>query len=192
MTPPIDLVRLRARDPELLGALVRELSPHLLAVIRGYARDDDHANDLLQECWIHILERLDAYRPHGPFAGWAAAVTRNVCKSSLRKEKRHGKEEVAIDAAADVPSTDPDAGERPERRRLRRALFEALRTLPDREREAIVLSVLEGRPTRQVAEALGVSPDGARGLVRRGLDRMRRMRVVSRAVAEWLEGNVAK
>ena len=192
MTPPIDLVRLRARDPELLGALVRELSPQLLAVIRGYARDDDHADDLLQECWIHILERLDTYRPRAPFAGWAAAVTRNVCKSSLRKEKQRGTEEVPIDDVADVPSTAPDPEERVERRRLRTALFEGLGALPDREREAIVLSVLEGRPTREVAEALGVSPAGAREMVRRGLDRMRRMRLVSRAIAEWLEGDVAK
>lgn len=130
MTPPLDLARLRARDPERLAALVRELSPQLLAVIRGYARDDDHADELLQECWVHILERLDSYRARGPFAGWAVAVTRNVCSSSLRRDGREGRARVALDELIDVPGDIPDADERLAHRRLRTALFKALGKLP--------------------------------------------------------------
>ncbi|MYA11091.1 MAG: sigma-70 family RNA polymerase sigma factor [Gemmatimonadetes bacterium] len=187
MTPPLDLARLRARDPELLAALVRELSPQLLAVIRGYARDDDHADELLQECWVHILERLDSYRARGPFAGWAVAVTRNVCSSSLRRDGREGRGKVALDELIDVPGDTPDADARLAQRRLRTALFKALGKLPDREREAIVLRVLEGRSTAETAEALGVSRRAVGDLVQRGLYRMRRMRGVGHALEAWLE-----
>ena len=187
MTPPIDLARLRARDPELLEALVRELSPQLLAVIRGYARDDDHANDLLQDCWIQILERLDTYRARGPFAGWAVAVTRSVCSSSQRRDRREGRAEVGMDDLGDIPGSTPDAQERLTQRRLRTALFKALSKLPDREREAIVLRVLEGRTTAKTVEALGVSRRAVGDLVKRGLNRMRRMRGVGKALEAWLE-----
>ncbi len=192
MTPPIDLARLRARDPELLTALVRELSPQLLAVIQGYARDDDHADELLQECWVHILERLDSYRARGPFAGWAVAVTRNVCGSSLRRDGREGRGKVEMDELVDVPADSPDVDERLTHRRLRKALFKALGRLPDREREAIVLRVLEGRSTAETVEALGVSRRAVGDLVRRGLYRMRRNRGLGRALEAWLEEHVVK
>ncbi len=187
MTPPIDLALLRARDPELLGALVRELSPHLLTVIGGYARDDDHASDLLQECWVQILERLEAYRPSASFAAWAIAVTRNVCRSSLRQDALTVHAEVGLHDLADVPSDAPGHDERTMRRRLRTALFRALDRLPNREREAIVLRVLKGRSVRETAEALGVSRRSVGDLVQRGLYRIRRMRSVWAALEDWLD-----
>ena len=187
MTSPIDLARLRARDSELLTALVRELSPQLLAVIQGYARDDDHADELLQECWVHILERLDSYRARGPFAGWAVAVSRSVCGSSLRRDRREDRGKVGMDELVYLPGDAPDPQERLTQRRLRKALFKALSKLPDREREAIVLRVLEGRSTAEAADALGVSRRAVGDLVERGLYRIRRMRGVGRALEAWLD-----
>ena len=187
MSPPIDLARLRARDPELLEKLVREVSPHLLAVIRGYVQDNDSADDLLQESWVRILERLENYRPRGTFVGWAVAVTRNVCKSSLRRARRADQAEVGIDDLGGVPGDTPDNEEQRTQRRLRTALFKALSKLPDRERETIVLRVLEGRSTEETAEKLGVSRAAVRDLEERGLYRMRRMRAVGAAVEAWLD-----
>lgn len=187
MTAPIDLARLRARDPELLGALVRELSPHLLTVIHGFARDDDHASDLLQECWAQILERLEAYRPSSSFAAWAIAVTRNVCRSSLRRETLTDHTEVGFQDLPDIPTEAPGDDERKTRQRLRTALFRALDRLPDREREAIVLRVLEGRGVQETAETLGVSRRSVGDLVQRGLYRIRRMSAVWAALEDWLD-----
>ncbi|MCY4573245.1 MAG: sigma-70 family RNA polymerase sigma factor [Gemmatimonadetes bacterium] len=187
MTPPIDLERLRARDPELLEELVRDVSPQLLAVIRGYARDGDHANDLLQDCWIQILERLESYRPRGTFVGWAVAVTRNVCKSSLRRARRTDQAEVGIDDLDGMPDPAPDHEEQRTQRRLRTALFKALDKLPDRERETIVLRVLEGRTTEETAEMQGVSRAAVRDLEERGLYRIRRMRAVGTALEAWMD-----
>ena len=184
----MDLARLRARDPDLLDALVRSLGPRLLAVIRRYARDDDHANDLLQESWVRILERLDSYKPHGSFAGWAAAVTRNVCRSWLRQDAREARREVPIEEVGELPDDTPDVEESEAKLALRTALFEALEGLPDRERQAIVLRILEDRPAREAEEILRTSQEGVNGLVRRGLNRMRRMKTVAQAILAWLEG----
>lgn len=65
---PIDLTRLRARDPELLKHLIEKYSPRIWVAIRPFARDDDHADDLLQECWIRIVERVDRFSQRGSFA----------------------------------------------------------------------------------------------------------------------------
>lgn len=74
----------REGDPSLFRRLVREVSPRLLGMIRSYASDDDHADELLQESWVQIYRKRAKFSGRGSFPGWALAVSRNVCRMSLR------------------------------------------------------------------------------------------------------------
>ncbi len=122
-----------------------------------------------------ILERLDRYSGRGPFANWAIAVSRNACRAHLRKAKRTtGREHALEDADAVLdPASDPQ--EELVQEENREIVSRALERLPDRERDAIVLRILEGGTTAQTAEALGMSHAGARLLVKRALNRLRTM-----------------
>ncbi|MDE2751744.1 MAG: sigma-70 family RNA polymerase sigma factor [Gemmatimonadota bacterium] len=183
---PIDLARLYARDPRLLTQLVQDLSPRIWVAIRSYARDDDHADDLLQDCWVRILERLEGFKQRGPFSAWAIAVSTNLCKVRVRKKKLAGAEPVALDNIGELPGSGPDPLDDLQARRERNTLYGALGTLPDREREAIVLRVLEGRDVWETASALGVTPDTVRSLLQRGMYRLRRMPQIRVLLGEWM------
>ena len=180
----IDLARLHARDPLLLTQLVRELSPRIWMAIRGYARDDEDADDLLQDCWIQILERLEAFKRRGSFAAWAIAVSRNVCRTKLRRARREGALTVAVEDIAEVASDQPDSLEELRLSREREVIYGALAKLPDRERDAIVLRVLEGRDTDEVAAILDVAPATVRSLLQRGMYRLRTMERVRMLLAD--------
>ena len=136
------------RDPALLTQLVRDLSPRIWVAIRRYARDDDDADDLLQDCWVQILERMDSFKRRGPFAAWAIAVSNNVCRMKLRREKLARSSAVALEDIPEIPDSGLDPLGELRARRERHAIYRALGKLPDRERDAIVLRVLEGRDTR--------------------------------------------
>ena len=159
--------------------------------IRTYARDDDHAGDLLQDCWIQILEQLDRYSPHGPFAGWAIAVSKNVCRMKLRTENRAGVDEMTFGAIEVVVGDSPDSAEKPwsgqdPRRQLRkRVVHEALGRLPERERDTIVLRLLQGKDTSETADILGVSERTVRSVLLRGMTRLRRMEELRELLPEW-------
>ena len=186
LTDPGDIARLHARDPELLAELARELSPRIWIAARHYARDDQHTDDLFQACWIHILERLESFKRPGTFGRWAIAVSKNVCLKQLRAEKRILGGSVALEAIGEVPGVGPEPLEKLQTNRLRSILDDALSSLPDRERDAIVLRVLEGMSAKEAAQILRVSVPGARSLVRKGLARLRKKREVRQAMVDWM------
>lgn len=190
ITDHLDLKRLHARDPELLTELVRELSPRIWVAIRRYARDDDQSDDLLQDCWVRILERLDTYRRDGSFAAWALEVSRNLCRMKARARKR-AVEVVPVRNVDEQAGGDPGSAagspqtEDPRRESRKRVVYAALGRLPDRERDVIVLRLLEGRTTAEAAEIVGVSERAVRMILVRGMTRLRQMEELRELLGGW-------
>lgn len=152
-----------------------EVSPRIWIAIRPYAEDDDHAHDLLQGSWQHILDRLDRYGGRGSFGNWAVSVARNFSLMQLRKAKRAGVMAVPFDEQQGIEHSAPTPEEELILQQEREAVYRALGRLSDRERDVIVLRVLEERDTAQTAKALGVTPASARVILRRAMTRLKNM-----------------
>ena len=168
-----DRAGFRAGDQALFRDLVRETSPRMLRVIRSYARDDNHAADLLQLSWIQIWRKRTRFSGTGSFTGWALTVCRNVCRTEARKRSRGSP--LRLDERADLPDPAPSPAERLRLQERAAALYAALDRLTPRERDAILLRVLEGRSTADVARVLAVKEVSVRSLIHRGLKKLRRM-----------------
>lgn len=165
--------------------------------IRRYARDDDHADDLLQDCWVHILEHLHRFRGRGSFTAWAITVSRNVCRMQLRRERREGVQKVGLESVEHLISRElgpnetddvPTTAESMQQLR-QQAIYKAMGRLPDIERDAIVLCLLEGRNTAETARILRVGEAAVRSILLRGTNRLRRMREVRELLPEWMGWN---
>ena len=143
--------------------------------VRPYAQDDDHARDLIQDSWLCILDRLDQYGGRGSFASWAVAVARNLARMELRKAIRAGMKGVPLEEHPDLEDPAPGPEEELLLQQQREALYRGLDRLPDRERNAVVLGVLEERNTREIARALDVTPASARTILRRAVTRLENM-----------------
>ena len=154
----------------------------MLAMIRCYASDDDRADELLQESWVRIYRKRARFSGKGSFEGWALAVSRNVCRMSLREQSALVR--LSLHDHGDLP--DPAGGPAVQlaRRRRAKALYAALDRLTDRERQAIVLRLLEGRRPAEVAELMGVKKVSVRSLVHRGLKKLRRLKSLKRTITE--------
>ena len=162
-----------------------EIGSRIWWAIRPYACDDDHADDLHQDCWQAILERLHHYGGRGSFVNWAIAVSKNLCRMRLRKANRAGGKETALEDAGAVRDSTAGPEEELILRERRSVLHRALGELPDRERDAIVLRMLEERDTAETARLMGVSPAVARSLVERAISRLRRMEPIRQLVMDW-------
>ncbi len=154
----------------------------MLAMVRCYASDDDEADELLQESWVRIYRKRDRFSGKGSFAGWALAVSRNVCRTSLREQS--ALVQLSLHDHGDIPDSAGGPAVQLARRRRAKALYEALDRLTDRERQAIVLRLLEGRRTAEVAELMEVKEVSVRSLVHRGLKKLRRMKSLKRTITE--------
>ena len=165
--------------------MVGEYGARIRVIVCSFEHDDDNADDLFQDCWGYIVERLDRYSGKGSFGGWSSAVTRNYCRMRARKAKRMRVNEVALEHPNQVLATAPDPEETLVRRRQSELLHRALGNLPDRERDAIILRVMEGRGTAYTATALQTSPASVRTILARGMTRLRRMKEIRELFVDW-------
>lgn len=78
--------RLKAQDEQALSLLYDKYAPALFGVIKRICKDDTVAQDLLQETFITIWKKSDAYDPNkGRFYTWAYRIAKNKTLNFLRK-----------------------------------------------------------------------------------------------------------
>lgn len=143
-----------ATEREQLGTFEQILIAHerqvYLTALHLLGRRED-AQDAAQEVFLRLhrhLHRLDGSRELSP---WLYRVTVNVCRDLARERLRHSGPPPADHLVGGGPDPHGEAG-LAERRRL---VSQALGTLPDKERAALVLRDIEGLTTREVARVVG-------------------------------------
>jgi RNA polymerase sigma-70 factor (ECF subfamily) len=113
--------------------------------------DETMAEDCTQETFIKAFDRLADFRGLSLFSTWLHAIGTSVVLNSLRKIKRIGSRETAIDhappAAAAVGATDME---------LSITLHAAIDDLPENLRLVFVMHDLEGYKHHEIAEILDV------------------------------------
>ena len=69
-------------------ALYDWLHPQMLGVCMRYASDRDQAQDMLQEGFIKVYNKIDTYKVVGAFEGWVRRVVVNSALEFLRSQKK--------------------------------------------------------------------------------------------------------
>ncbi|UCG88532.1 MAG: sigma-70 family RNA polymerase sigma factor [Gemmatimonadota bacterium] len=160
-----------------LSSLAQHHTSQLLARIRRYLPDLDEAKDILQDVWLQVMRKRDAFTGAGSAEGWTLAIARNACLMELRGPHRNARtRSVAVlwqDRWYGTGShlDPPDA--RAIRSDLRRDIGRSLAELPVRQRKVVVLRLLEGRSTAETAQALGCTPAAVKSYLHRAVRRMR-------------------
>ena len=152
----------RVREPEDLQRFERIVMPHLGAaynLARWLTRNDDDAEDLVQDAYLRALRSFDRYRGGDP-RSWLLTIVRNACYTWLRQHRTSEaalNPDTADESWAEIPA-DPAA--EPEVRIIRdadrRLLRDALEALPAEFREALVLRELEGFSYKEIADIANV------------------------------------
>src|SRR6478752_5311208 len=82
--------RCRHGDREAWRDLVEEYSRYVYAIImRGYRLSESDAEDVYQDVFARVFERLETLRDDDALRGWIAQVTRNLCSDHLRRAHPH-------------------------------------------------------------------------------------------------------
>ena len=139
-----------------------DLHTDLLGFIRRRVSDEAQADDLLQDVFVRIHDRIDTLKDSDRFRAWVYQITRNVVTDYFRSKDRNTTpsplSEPVADASADANLNAEVAG----------WLSEMVDDLPDSYREAVKLSELDGMRQKQVAETLNLSISGAKSRIQRG------------------------
>jgi RNA polymerase sigma-70 factor, ECF subfamily len=115
--------RCRTGDPDAWRDLVDQYSAYVYAiVVRAYRIPRDDAEDVFQDVFARVFERLEMLRDDDALRAWIGQVTRNLCIDYQRRAR----------PGAELPATLESDGER-ELDELTEALFvqQSLGQLPD-------------------------------------------------------------
>jgi RNA polymerase sigma-70 factor (ECF subfamily) len=139
MTPPLDLAcleRAKAGDPQAFRAVYEHCAELVHRFLLRMLGEPAAAEDALQETFMRVLRGLRSFDPAGParLTTWVLTIARRVALSrALAEARARRRDDVAREAQPRVLAFDEEAAE------LRRALGEAVASLPIAQRSVFVL-----------------------------------------------------
>lgn len=151
-------------DPAAARALTLRLTPRVLGYAARLLADRAEAEDVTQEAMLRLWKLAPEWRSgEAKVSTWLYRVVSNLCTDRLRRVRG-----VDIDAVPEPEDNQPAADERLQQATRMAALDKALATLPDRQREAVVLRHIEGLSNPEIAEILDISIEAVESLTARG------------------------
>lgn len=159
--PSDETLALRSRqgDAAAFEALARRYQGRLYGYAVRMIGDAHEAEDLAQETLLRLHRSLGRFDPAQPLAPWLFGIAAHVCRDWLRwRARRREMPSEAPEGIAPGASPAEQAAGAEQRERLARAV----RRLPRKYREVIVLHYTNEMSYEQVAAALGIRPDAAR------------------------------
>jgi RNA polymerase sigma-70 factor, ECF subfamily len=145
--------RVRAGDAAAFEVLVNRYLRRAFSVAYRLLGQKEDAEDLVQEAFMAVLQRIDTFQAGRPFAPWFFRILVN---RGLNARKAR-----SLRAVDDIPDTAAHHGPSPEREAERTELGERLRSamerLPERQRTIVQLFDLEGMAGPEIAEILEIS-----------------------------------
>jgi RNA polymerase sigma-70 factor (sigma-E family) len=147
-----------------LDALYRAHAPAAIRLALLLTGDRVLAEDLVQDAFVRVAARRDALRDPNAFGPYLTRAVANGVKSHFRHQqvvRKHAP--VLRDATVSLP---PDVD-------TREHLWQALQSLPERHRAAVVCRYYEGMSERETADALGCPAGTVKTWLARGLAQFR-------------------
>lgn len=132
----------------------RDMEADLMAMrryARSLARDDQDADDVVQDALIRAIERKATYQPERSRTRWLLAIVHNVFVSGKRREAAETRRNDRF-AETLLSSVDPQQEEHVRLAEIARGFA----ALPDAQRSALHLTAIEGMSYQQAADVLGV------------------------------------
>lgn len=167
--------------------LLADEVPGLLRYARTIVRDEQLAEDLVQDTLVRAIARAESFRGDASLTTWLHRILHNAAVDHLRRQREQPSEDVAdeVEARWRDDAYTVDAAVVVQRAEDRELLRDALIRLPVIYRTAVVLHDLEDRTVAEVASIQGIGLPAAKQRLRRG-----RMMLVS-ALAKGEERSVA-
>jgi RNA polymerase sigma-70 factor (ECF subfamily) len=171
--PSEDLMaRIAKGNQDAFEILVNRHQTSILNLIYRFVGDRTQAKDLAQEVFIRVWQAAKTYKPEAKFTTWLYRITANLCLNELKSSRRRklfqflqfGEdqentiEEVLVDAS---PSPEDLLLSREQSRQI----SDALQSLPDNQRLALILKRYDDLSYQEIAKVIGCSVSAVESLL---------------------------
>jgi RNA polymerase sigma-70 factor (ECF subfamily) len=174
-----DVLQLRRGDLDALSALIARYQNRLYRYLLRLVRQPAEAEDLFQQTWLRVSEKIRSYDPSRNFDAWLFTLARNLALDHLRRIRPQSLDEpVGGDAGGEtmvtrLVSSDPAPLDRMLARERTGHLAVALEDLPVIYREVLSLRFEEEMKLEEIAVVLGAPLSTVKSRLRRSLEQLR-------------------
>jgi RNA polymerase sigma factor (sigma-70 family) len=174
-TGPTDaslVARIAVGDDRALQMVYERYSPLVYGLARRVTASTAHAEEITQEVFVYLWQnphRFEAER--GTLRAFLGALTHRRAVDEVRRSSRRTAREDRV--GTDLTNSQIlDIGDDLERSQTAERVRAAVSSLPDQQREAVLLAYFGGCTFRQVAERLGIPEGTAKSRLRLGLAKL--------------------
>ncbi len=171
-----EAARLRSGDVEAIAQLVERYQHRLYRYLLRLVSQPSAAEDLFQQTWLRVMERIKFYDPKRSFEGWLFAVAHNLAIDFLRRKKPESLDEPlpSGETQSDLTrSESPGALEQFLSREKAECVSEAVSELPPAFREVITLRFEEEMKLEEIATVLDLPMGTVKTRLHRALKALR-------------------
>lgn len=165
------MMRAKSGDDSAFTDLMRRHYKGLVNYIYRFTNNRESSEDLAQEVFLRVYRSAKTYTPQAKFSTWLYKIATNLCFTNVKakgREKNVSLDEMEENIGDLKDSKSEKADDVIYRSEIKNAIFEALETLPEKERVSIILCKYEELPYEEVAEVLGCTVGAVKTHVYRG------------------------
>jgi RNA polymerase sigma-70 factor, ECF subfamily len=150
-------------------AALGELLPRLRRFARVITRNVPDADDLVQVAVEKALARAEQWRPGSRLDSWMFGIMRNAWIDEIRARRRRERVHAPFDAGEQVGDTSAES------RDIALSVQSAMARLPEEQRMAIALVLVEGLSYKDAAETLSIPIGTLTSRLARGRESLQRL-----------------
>jgi len=132
-------------------------APKMLGVCYRYAQSKEEAEDMLQEGFIKVFQKLDSFKFQGVFEGWLRRIFVNTAINIIRKYQKL-QYETDIEEAGTMASNAAEVLDAMQNKEV----IELIRNMPQGYRTVLNLYAIEGYSHKEIGEMLGINESSSR------------------------------
>lgn len=176
------MIAVRDDVPGAFEQLVDHYQHRLITVLRHLVGRADEAEDLAQEVFLRVYRARKKYRAQCKFSTWLFTIANNLGLNWLRSRQRRPVVALPIHdsgplgprpAEQMVPARDSPPSQGLQQEELAAVVRQALDTLNERQRMAVVLNKFEDMNYAEIGEVMGLTSKAVKSLLNRARANLR-------------------
>ena len=170
----------KAGDRDAFAALVSAYEGKIYNLALRYLGNREDAMDASQEVFLRVFRFLPGFQEESGFSTWIYRIGVNVCKDMLAKRARRSELPLEVPdeeedyRTAEVADSRYDPEAIVEQADLRESLADAIKQLPDQQREMIVLRDIQGLSYEEIGRVLSLESGTVKSRLSRARENLRK------------------
>jgi RNA polymerase sigma-70 factor, ECF subfamily len=169
------VARSRQGDRPAFEELVRRTARVVFSRLYLETGDAHRAEDLAQETFLVAWRNIRQVTDPSGFRAWLFSIAHSVLVDSVRRESRQKRSATRVgeERLQAISDRSPAPDESAQREEARQQVLSVLRSLPEEYRLPLTLRYIAGADYEQISRELGLTNGSLRGLLNRGMARLR-------------------